>query len=82
MRRRKSTAQAARTNTLTLLAFFYAPLTFVTGLFGMNIRGLSVPLPGLWKFGATLAGMFVLTLVIFTSYLSWPRRLLSDFLSK
>jgi hypothetical protein len=37
--------QAARTAKLTQLAFVYIPLTFVTSIFGMNVRELSDPVP-------------------------------------
>lgn len=50
-----SIEQAARTTRLTQLAFVYVPLTFVTSIFGMNVKEISEPLPPLWVCFVTLA---------------------------
>lgn len=50
-----SIEQAARTTRLTQLAFIYVPLTFVTSIFGMNVKEISEPLPPLWVCFVTLA---------------------------
>ena len=60
--------QAARTARLTKLAFVYIPLTFVTSIFGMNVRELSEPVPSLWVCFVTLLVVTVATAAIFSSY--------------
>jgi Mg2+ and Co2+ transporter CorA len=77
-----STEQAARTAKLTQLAFVYIPLTFVTSIFGMNVRELSDPVPPLWVCAVTLVVIAAATAAIFGSYKYKPVDLLSDLLRK
>lgn len=65
---RLSMEQAARTARLTQLAFIYIPLTFVTSVFGMNVKGLSDPLPPVWVCFVTLIVVVVATVAIFSGY--------------
>jgi Mg2+ and Co2+ transporter CorA len=77
-----SMEQAARTAKLTQLAFVYIPLTFVTGIFGMNVRELSDPVPALWVCAVTLVVIAAATAAIFGSYKYKPVNLLSDLLKQ
>jgi Mg2+ and Co2+ transporter CorA len=45
---RKAIQEAEQTRRLTLLAFFYLPLTFTTSIFGMNIRELGQGDKSIW----------------------------------
>ena len=65
---RLSMEQAARTARLTQLAFIYIPLTFVTSVFGMNVKGLSDPLPPIWLCFVTLIVVVAATATIFGGY--------------
>ena len=65
---RLSMEQAARTARPTQLAFIYIPLTFVTSVFGMNVKGLSDPLPPVWVCFVTLIVVVVATAAIFGGY--------------
>jgi Mg2+ and Co2+ transporter CorA len=77
-----SMEQAVRTAKLTQLAFVYIPLTFVTGVFGMNVRELSDPVPALWVCAVTLVVIAAATAAIFGSYKYKPVNLLSDLLKQ
>jgi Mg2+ and Co2+ transporter CorA len=77
-----SMEQAARTAKLTQLAFVYIPLTFVTSIFGMNVRELSDPVLPLWVCAVTLVVIAAATAAIFGSYKYKPVNLLSDMLRK
>lgn len=61
----KGLEQTTRINRLTQLAFIYIPLSFVTGIFGMNIRELTGTGPHIWSFFATLVVVGILTAVVF-----------------
>ena len=50
---------------LTQLAFIYAPLSFVTGIFGMNVRQINSTGLSIWVFFVTLAITILLTVTIF-----------------
>jgi hypothetical protein len=65
---RLSMEQAARTARLTQLAFIYIPLTFVTSVFGMNVKGLSDPLPPIWVCFVTFIVVAVATAAVFGGY--------------
>lgn len=67
-RTRISMEQAARTARLTQLAFIYVPLTFVTGIFGMNIKEISEPEPSVWVCFVTLVIVAAATAVTFGWY--------------
>jgi hypothetical protein len=71
-----SMEQAARTARLTQLAFVYIPLTFVTSIFGMNVKELSDPLLPLWVCVVTLVVVSAATAAIFGSYKYKPVNLL------
>jgi hypothetical protein len=57
---RKAIQEAEQTRRLTLLAFFYLPLTFTTSIFGMNIRELGQGGTRIWL--AIVVGVVVLLL--------------------
>lgn len=59
---RKAIQEAEQTRRLTLLAFFYLPLTFTTSVFGMNIRDLRQGDKSIWI--AFVTGFVVLTLSV------------------
>jgi hypothetical protein len=73
-----SMEQAVRTVRLTQLAFVYIPLTFVTSIFGMNVRELNEPLLPLWVCIVTLFVVAVATAALFGSYKFKPGNLLSN----
>lgn len=77
-----SMEQAARTARLTQFAFVYIPLTFVTSIFGMNVRELSDPVPPLWVCIVTLVVVAAATAAIFGSYKYMPVNLLSSLLKE
>ena len=77
-----SMEQAVRTAKLTELAFVYIPLTFVTSIFGMNVRELTDPVLPLWVCAVTLAVVAAATAAIFGNYKYKPVNLLSDLLRK
>jgi hypothetical protein len=57
---RKAIQEAEQTRRLTLLAFFYLPLTFTTSIFGMNIKELGQGDKSIWI--AFVTGLVVLIL--------------------
>jgi hypothetical protein len=62
---RLSIDQAQRASRLTVLAFIYVPLSFVTGIFGMNIQQINGSGLSIWVcFVAVAAAVFV-TLPVF-----------------
>jgi len=77
-----SMEQAERTAKLTQLAFVYIPLTFVTSIFGMNVRELVDPVPPVWVCIVTLVIVATATAAIFGSYKYRPDHLLSSVLSE
>lgn len=58
---------------LTRLAFLYAPLSFLVGIFGMNLKELNGSGPSIWVCFVTLAIMVPLTWGIFEG-LNWASR--------
>lgn len=57
---RKAIQEAEQTRRLTLLAFFYLPLTFTTSIFGMNFKELGQGDKSIWL--APITGLIVLLL--------------------
>lgn len=62
---RLSIAQAQRGSRLTILAFIYVPLSFVTGIFGMNIRQINESGLEIWVCFVALAAVVFLTVPVF-----------------
>lgn len=60
-----SIEQSQRASRLTQLAFIYAPLSFVAGIFGMNVKEINATGLSIWVFFVTLAIVVVLTVGIF-----------------
>jgi len=60
-----SSEQAKRATRLTQLAFIYIPLSFVTGIFGMNLKELNGSGPSIWVCFAAVAIVVVLTAATF-----------------
>lgn len=60
-----SNQQALRATQLTLLASIYVPLSFVTGIFGMNLKELNGSSLPIWVFFATLVVAVAVTAIIF-----------------
>ena len=60
-----SIEQARRSVQITLLAFVYVPLSFVTGIFGMNIRELNGTGVHIWACLITLAVVILITTIGF-----------------
>lgn len=63
---RRAIAQASRVSKLTLLAFFYVPLSFTSSFFGMNFAqfGTSSTL-GIWLWFAVSAPVLVLSFIFY-----------------
>lgn len=60
--------QAESAKKLTLLAFFFIPGSFVTGLFGMNVAEINgSPLPA-WVSLVTLLAVLAVTVLLFVGY--------------
>lgn len=59
---RKATEQARSVTRLTLLAFWFLPLSFTTSIFGMNFRELGTHL-SIWVWVATSVPVFLFALV-------------------
>lgn len=60
-----SIEQSQRATRLTQLAFIYVPLSFVTGIFGMNVQEISATGLSIWVCFVTLAIIVALTVSIF-----------------
>jgi CorA-like Mg2+ transporter protein len=60
-----SSEQAKRATRLTQLAFIYIPLSFVTGIFGMNLKELNGSGLPIWALFVAMAIVVILTAVIF-----------------
>lgn len=70
---RRSIEQAERAQRLTLLAFIYIPLSFVTGVFGMNVKEINGSPLSLSVFFAVLAIATVLTGALFAGFVWWGK---------
>ncbi|SMR56510.1 unnamed protein product [Zymoseptoria tritici ST99CH_3D1] len=64
-----SIQDAKRSTRLLQLATLYVPLSFVTGVFGMNVREINKSPRSIWVFFVTLAGVG-----LFTAVLLWLAR--------
>jgi hypothetical protein len=62
---RLSMDQAQRGSRLTILAFIYVPLSFVTGVFGMNIQQINGSGLNIWVCFVALVAVVFLTVPIF-----------------
>lgn len=60
-----SSEQVKRTTRLTQLAFIYIPLSFVTGIFGMNLKELNGSELSIWVCLVVMAIVVILTAIIF-----------------
>ena len=57
--------QSLRTTQLTVLASIYVPLSFVTGIFGMNMKEFNGSKLSIWVFVVTIVVAVMVTAVIF-----------------
>lgn len=63
--------QGRRSNLLTILAFVYVPLSFVTGIFGMNVKSVNgSPLP-YWVCLITVAIVLTTTFLMWLGHFLW-----------
>lgn len=60
-----SSEQTKRATRLTQLVFVYAPLSFVTGIFGMNLKELNSSGLSIWVYLVAMAIVLILTATIF-----------------
>jgi Mg2+ and Co2+ transporter CorA len=60
-----SIEQARRSTRLTQLAFIYVPLSFVTGIFGMNIKELNGSVLDFWAVFVCLIAVVLVTAIVF-----------------
>ena len=63
-----SNQQSLRATQLTILASIYAPLSFVAGLYGMNMKQLNETGPSIWVFFVTLAIAGILTVFLYLGF--------------
>lgn len=63
-----SNQQSLRATQLTILASIYAPLSFVAGIYGMNLRQLNETGPSIWVFFVTLAVAGILTVILYLGF--------------
>lgn len=68
-----STAQAHRGQTLTMLAFIYVPLSFVTGIYGMNIGEINGSRLSVWVVVLTLVVTILCTIFVLMTVRSWQQ---------
>ena len=66
---RNAIAQAGKIEKLTLLAFFFVPLTFTSSIFGMNVSQFGQGNTGIWLFFVTALPVLLLS----TMLLFWDR---------
>lgn len=62
---RLSIDQSQRASRLTTLAFIYVPLSFVTGVFGMNVQQINHTGLNIWVCFVTIVGVVIVTIPIF-----------------
>ena len=74
--------QGRQSQRLTVLAFLYLPLTFVTGIFGMNVQQINNSPLSIWVPVVVLVVVAMLTLVMFVSYSARAKRHAHHFLEK
>jgi Mg2+ and Co2+ transporter CorA len=60
-----SVEQSQRATRLTQLVFIYVPLSFVTGIFGINVKEINATGLSIWVCFVTLAIIVLLTAGIF-----------------
>lgn len=60
-----SNQQSLRATQLTILAAIYVPLSFVTGIFGMNLKELNGSRLSIWVFFVTVVVAVIVTATIF-----------------
>lgn len=61
---KKSIEQAEKVQMLTFLAYLFIPLTFVAGVFGMNVTAFTSPNPPIWKFFAVAGPITIVCALI------------------
>lgn len=71
-----SIEQGRRGQRLTLLAFVYVPFSFVTGLFGMNVKQINGATPEAWTVLVALVVTLWATATFFSIvwYIEWRRK--------
>lgn len=69
----KSIEQNNRGQRLTQLAFIYIPLSFVTGVFGMNVREINGSQLSIWVCVVLLVVTAACTVLIFGAYKQWDK---------
>lgn len=69
----RSAVQARRGQLLTYLAFIYAPLSFVTSIYGMNVREINDSPLSVWVCFVALAVVISGTLMIWLAFRAWER---------
>lgn len=60
-----SNQQSLRATQLTMLALIYVPLSFVTGIFGMNLKELNGSILSIWVFFVVVVIAAAVTVIIF-----------------
>lgn len=69
---RRAILSSEKIGKLTMLAFFFVPLTFICSLFGMNMRELGQGNLGIWAFFVLAVPTTVLsTIICFWDRMSW-----------
>jgi Mg2+ and Co2+ transporter CorA len=68
-----SKKHAHRGNMLTQLAFTYVPLSFVTGIFGMNVKEINGSPLSIWTSVVALIVTSAFTATMFLIYRKWER---------
>ncbi|KAK4565873.1 hypothetical protein LTR86_003722 [Recurvomyces mirabilis] len=68
-----SIRQSRRGMLLTVLAFIYVPLSFITGIFGMNVKEINGSPLSIWVCFVALGVVIAMTALGFLSYRYWYR---------
>lgn len=66
--------QGIRAQRLTVLAFLYIPLSFVTGIFGMNVKEINGSSLPIWVAIVTLVVTLLVTATVFALFIGWENR--------